>query len=80
MPHSQCVYMWWAVSDLCNYRFVCAGEVHHDEDIIKEDIIHKLLCLSVKIPYRFLLQYSYVYAYVYVYACVYVYVYVCILF
>ena len=35
------------MNELCNYRFVRAGEVHHDRDIIKEDIIHKLLCLSV---------------------------------
>ena len=35
------------MNELCNYRFVRAGEVHHYRDIIKEDIIHKLLCLSV---------------------------------
>ena len=35
------------MNELCNYRFVRAGEVHHDRVIIKEDIIHKLLCLSV---------------------------------
>ena len=27
--------------------FVRAGEVHHAREIIKEDIIHELLCLSV---------------------------------
>ena len=35
------------MNELCNYRFVRAGEVHHDRVIIKEDIIHELLCLSV---------------------------------
>ena len=35
------------MNELCNYRFVRAGEVHHAREIIKEDIIHERLCLSV---------------------------------
>ena len=42
------------VEHICLSR---AGAVHCDVgEIIKEDIIHELLCLSVKIPFRFLLQ------------------------
>ena len=35
------------MNELCNDRFVRACEVHHERVIIKEDIIPKLLCLSV---------------------------------
>ena len=35
------------MNELCNDRFVRAGEVHHERVIIKEDIIPELLCLSV---------------------------------
>ena len=60
------------MNELCNYRFVRAGEVHHDRVIIKEDIIHKLLCLSVyedslPVPATYIYIYIYIYIYVYIY-------------